>query len=155
MVQKWITIVLGLELVSELGTINIVSIFPSTPPERTTKKNLILLICLSIGEFLVYNFLQASTLYTLFVFLTLLIAQTLPLDTFSSTRTRPYPGVDGQQIAIIALSFLFFLFTCSLWVAHTRLIGLNMTTIEEISLNRIKRKERNALNGVYGFWNFR
>ncbi|GAA5980757.1 hypothetical protein JCM5350_006377 [Sporobolomyces pararoseus] len=102
-----------------------------------------------------YNFLQASTLYTLFVFLTLLIAQTLPLGTFSSTRTRPYPGVDGQQIAIIALSFLFFLFTCSLWVAHTRLIGLNMTTIEEISLNRIKRNERNALNGVYGFWNFR
>ncbi|GAA5971692.1 hypothetical protein JCM3765_006607 [Sporobolomyces pararoseus] len=101
-----------------------------------------------------YNFLQASTLYTFFVFITLLIAQTLPLGTFSTT-TRPYPGVDGQQIAIIALSFLFFLFTSSLWAAHTRLIGLNMTTIEEISLNRMKRKERNALNGVYGFWNSR
>jgi palmitoyltransferase len=103
----------------------------------------------------VYNFLQASTLYTLFVFLTLLIAQTLPLGTFSASTGRPYPGVDGQQIAIIALSFLFFMFTSSLWAAHTRLIGLNMTTIEDMGMNRMKRKERNALQGVYGFWNFR
>ncbi|GAA6021109.1 hypothetical protein JCM11491_004419 [Sporobolomyces phaffii] len=101
-----------------------------------------------------YNFLQASTLYTLFVFLTLVIAQTLPLGSFEPPR-RPYPGVDGQQVAIIALSFLFLSFTASLWAAHTRLIGRNMTTIEEIALNRMRQKERNALQSVYGFWNFR
>jgi len=30
-----------------------------------------------------------------------------------------------------------------------------MTTIEEIALNRMRQKERVALEGVYGFWNFR
>ncbi|GAA5857517.1 hypothetical protein JCM8547_009313 [Rhodosporidiobolus lusitaniae] len=101
-----------------------------------------------------YNFLQSSTLYTLFVFLTLLVAQTLPLGTFDPP-SRPYPGVDGQQIAMIAVSFLFFLFTGSLFFAHTRLILRNMTTIEEISMNRMKQRERAALNSVYGFWAWR
>ncbi|GAA5842481.1 hypothetical protein JCM11251_007326 [Rhodosporidiobolus azoricus] len=101
-----------------------------------------------------YNFLQYSSTYCLFVFLTLLIAQTLPLGTFDPP-TRPYPGADGQQIAIIAVSFLFFLFTGSLFFAHTRLILRNMTTIEEISMNRMKQRERTALNSAYGFWALR
>ena len=98
----------------------------------------------------VYNFLQSSTLYCLYLFLTLLIAQTRPLSS-----ARPYPGLDGQQIAIIVISFFFLSFTGSLWAAHTRLLGRNMTTIEEIALNRMRQKERIALEGVYGFWNFR
>ncbi|GAA5977559.1 hypothetical protein JCM11641_006864 [Rhodosporidiobolus odoratus] len=98
-----------------------------------------------------YNFLQYSSTYCLFVFLTLIIAQTLPLGTFD-TPSRPYPGIDGQQIAIIAISFLFYLFTGSLFIAHTRLILRNMTTIEEISMNRMKQRERTSLNTAYGFW---
>ncbi|BGP24522.1 vacuole protein, palmitoyltransferase domain containing [Rhodotorula toruloides] len=100
-----------------------------------------------------YNFLQYSTLYTFFVFLTLLIAQTLPLGTFTSNR--PYPGVDSQQVAIIALSFLFFLFTCSLFTAHTMLILRNQTTIEEISAKRMRQRERAALSSTYGFLQWR
>uniref|UniRef100_A0A0K3CNN8 Palmitoyltransferase DHHC domain-containing protein n=1 Tax=Rhodotorula toruloides TaxID=5286 RepID=A0A0K3CNN8_RHOTO len=100
-----------------------------------------------------YNFLQYSTLYTFFVFLTLLIAQTLPLGTFTSTR--PYPGVDGQQVAIITLSFLFFLFTCSLFTAHTMLILRNMTTIEEISAKRMRQRERAALSSTFKFLQWR
>ncbi|GAA6027283.1 hypothetical protein JCM8097_002556 [Rhodosporidiobolus ruineniae] len=101
-----------------------------------------------------YNFLQYSSTYCLFVFLTLLIAQTLPLGTFDPLA-RPYPGVDGQQIAIIAISFLFFLFTGSLFAAHTRLILRNMTTIEEIGMNRMKQRERAALGAVFKFWQWR
>ncbi|GAA6002439.1 hypothetical protein JCM10207_001119 [Rhodosporidiobolus poonsookiae] len=101
-----------------------------------------------------YNFLQYSSSYCLFIFLTLVIAQTLPLGTFDPP-SRPYPGVDGQQIAIIAVAFLFFLFTGSLFAAHTRLILRNMTTIEEISMNRMKQRERTALNSAYGFWDWR
>ncbi|GAA5911002.1 hypothetical protein JCM6882_006745 [Rhodosporidiobolus microsporus] len=101
-----------------------------------------------------YNFLQYSSTYCLFLFLTLLIAQTLPLGTFDPP-SRPYPGVDGQQIAIIAVAFLFFLFTGGLFAAHTRLILRNMTTIEEISMNRMKQRERGSLNSAYGFWAFR
>ncbi|GAA5821516.1 hypothetical protein JCM3770_001057 [Rhodotorula araucariae] len=100
-----------------------------------------------------YNFLQYSSTYTLFVWLTLVIAQTLPLGTFPAAR--PYPGADGQQLAIIALAFLFWLFTGALFAAHTRLILRNMTTIEEIGMNRIKQRERAALNQHYGFWAWR
>ncbi|KPV75488.1 uncharacterized protein RHOBADRAFT_53460 [Rhodotorula graminis WP1] len=102
-----------------------------------------------------YNFLQYSSTYTLFVWLTLVIAQTLPLGTFSPSTGRPYPGVDGQQVAIIALAFLFWLFTFALFAAHTRLVLRNMTTIEEIGMNRTKQRERAALNQHYGFWQFR
>ena len=103
----------------------------------------------------VYNFLQYSSTYTLFVWLTLLIAQTLPLGTFSPSTGRPYPGVDGQQVAIIVLAFLFWLFTGALFAAHTRLVLRNMTTIEEIGMNRTKQRERAALNQHYGFWQWR
>ncbi|GAA5846081.1 hypothetical protein JCM9279_004779 [Rhodotorula babjevae] len=102
-----------------------------------------------------YNFLQYSSTYTLFVWLTLLIAQTLPLGTFSPSTGRPYPGVDGQQVAIIALAILFWLFTGALFAAHTRLVLRNMTTIEEIGMNRTKQRERAALNQHYGFWQWR
>ncbi|ORY92807.1 DHHC palmitoyltransferase-domain-containing protein [Leucosporidium creatinivorum] len=98
-----------------------------------------------------YNFLQSSTLYTLFVFLTLLIANTRPLHLPSRSR----PTIDAQQVAIIAIAGFFFLFTGSLFTAHTRLMLLNMTTIEEIGMNRIKSRERSALNRVHGFWGWR
>ena len=101
----------------------------------------------------VYNFLQWSSAYLFFVFLTLLIAQTLPLGTFPATR--PYPGVDGQQIAIIALSFFFLFFTGSLLIQHTGLILRNMTTIEQIGLARMRQRERAALASEYGFFGFR
>ncbi|GAA5823556.1 hypothetical protein JCM10212_003181 [Sporobolomyces blumeae] len=100
-----------------------------------------------------YNFLQAAVLYTLFVFLTVLIAQTLPLASFPPSR--PYPGPDPNQLALIGLSFLFLLFTASLFAAHTRMVLLNLTTIEEMGVNRIRQKERNALNHKFGFWAFR
>lgn len=96
----------------------------------------------------VYNFLQASTAYCLFVFLTLVIALTLPLHHSS----RPYPGVDGQKVAIAAIAFLFFIFTCGLFLAHTRLILLNITTIEELGLKRQLARERAALMSVTKWW---
>ncbi|POY74866.1 hypothetical protein BMF94_2139 [Rhodotorula taiwanensis] len=101
----------------------------------------------------VYNFLQWATAYLFFVFLTLVIAQTLPLGTF--TAARPYPGVDGQQIAVIALSFFFLFFTSSLLSQHTGLILRNMTTIEQIGLARMRQRERAALTSEYGFWGFK
>jgi palmitoyltransferase len=96
----------------------------------------------------VYNFLQASTAYCLFVFLTLVIALTLPLHHSS----RPCPGVDGQKVAIAAIAFLFFIFTCGLFLAHTRLILLNITTIEELGLKRQLARERAALMSVTKWW---
>lgn len=87
-----------------------------------------------------------STAYTLFVFVTLLIALTLPLH-----YSRP-DHVDGQKTAITAIGFLFAFFCGSLLAAHTRLILLNVTTIEELSMNRMKARERLALASVYPWW---
>lgn len=80
----------------------------------------------------------------------MIIANATPLDS-----DRPYPGVDAQQVVIIAFSGLFAVFTGSLLVAHTRLIMLNMTTIEDMGLSRVRARERSALDRVYGFWGLR
>lgn len=140
--QRWITIVLGSVPALARATTSIVRLAPLCRGG----------LSLTQGP-AVYNFLQYSSAYTLFLFLTLLIAQVPPLGSFPSTR--PYPGVDGQQLAILALSFLFLCFTGSLFAAHTRLILRNMTTIEEIGMNRMRQRERKALTSTFGFWAWR
>ncbi|KAM0755954.1 zf-DHHC-domain-containing protein [Meredithblackwellia eburnea MCA 4105] len=95
-----------------------------------------------------YNFLQWSTTFTTFVFVALIISNT-------STTSSPKPKPDGEQIAIIAISGLFTLFTGALLVSHTNLIMLNLTTIEKMAMSRIEGRENSALRRVYGFWDFR
>lgn len=99
----------------------------------------------------VYNFLQWSTAFTLFIFIALVIDNTLPLH----NPSRPRPSLDGQIIAIIAVSGFFSFFTGALFVAHTRLILFNLTTIEEMGMARIQARERSALARVYGFFGWR
>lgn len=99
----------------------------------------------------VYNFLQWSTAYTIFVFIALIAANTLPLH----TPRRSHPGLDGEQVAIMAVAGFFSFFTGALFWAHTRLILLNMTTIEEMGFARMRGRERAALSRVYGFTQFR
>ncbi|KAK4704989.1 hypothetical protein P7C70_g1218, partial [Phenoliferia sp. Uapishka_3] len=94
-----------------------------------------------------YNFLQWSTAFTLFIFISLVLSITLPLH----SPPRPHPSLDGELIAIISISGFFSFFTGALFVAHTRLILLNMTTIEEMGMARIRARERAALSRVYGF----
>ncbi|KAK4046981.1 oligomeric, coiled-coil, peripheral membrane protein [Microbotryomycetes sp. JL201] len=84
-----------------------------------------------------------SSIYLVFVLVADLLALTLPSGANGFTP-------DAQVIVVIALAALFALFTLSLWVAHTRLILLNMTTIEEMALARIKARERSALTGEFG-----
>lgn len=136
--QKWIITVPGLEHASVLGITSTVSQGTFLDPQDTEAVNAA-----------VYNFLQWSFLYTIFVMMTLIIANTL------RTTQRPYPGVDAQQMVIIGFAGLFAIFTGSLFIAHTRLIVLNMTTIEDMALSRVKARERSALTRVHGFWNLR
>ncbi|KAI5476748.1 vacuole protein, palmitoyltransferase domain containing [Pseudohyphozyma bogoriensis] len=104
--------------------------------------------CKHCASVVLNNFLQWSSLYTTFLVITLIIANTRPLH-------RPRPSVDGQQIAIIILAGLFCFFTVSLFTAHTRLIMLNITTIEDMGMSRMKARERSALQRAYGFWRWR
>jgi palmitoyltransferase len=63
--------------------------------------------------------------------------------------------VDAQQMAIIGIAFLFAFFTASLLASHTRLILLNMTTIEDMAAGRIRSRERAALTRTFGFFGWR
>lgn len=93
----------------------------------------------------VFNFLQAATLFTVFLFISLIISNTLTRST----------DLDGQQVAIIVISGIFFLFTSLLLGAHTRLLMLNMTTIEEMGLHRQMDRENHMLNREFGFMGWR
>lgn len=94
---------------------------------------------------LVYNFLQAASLFTLFLFISLVIANTL---------TR-HSSLDRQQVAIMIISGVFSIFTSALLASHTRLLLLNITTIEEIMMNRNIARERAMLSREFGFMGWR
>ncbi|SCV71227.1 BQ2448_2815 [Microbotryum intermedium] len=95
-----------------------------------------------------YNFLQWSTLYTLYVFLTLLIGIASPSNPLMNL------SIDAQQIVILCLSALFTFFVTSLLIMHTRLILLNMTTIEQMGMERIKSMENRRLAREFGTFGF-
>ncbi|SGY50503.1 BQ5605_C001g00891 [Microbotryum silenes-dioicae] len=92
-----------------------------------------------------YNFLQWSTLYTFYVFLTLLIGIATPSNA----------SIDAQQIVILCLSGLFAFFVSSLLIMHTQLILLNLTTIEQMGLERIKSMENRRLTRQFGTFGFK
>ncbi|KAK4046783.1 hypothetical protein OIO90_006449 [Microbotryomycetes sp. JL221] len=92
-----------------------------------------------------YNFLQWSTLYLVFVLVADVLALALPANASSYS-------IDAQVVVVVGLAALFALFTSSLLVAHTRLIMLNMTTIEEMGVAQFKARERSALTGEFGLF---
>ncbi|MBW0540119.1 hypothetical protein O181_079834 [Austropuccinia psidii MF-1] len=87
------------------------------------------------------NFLQWSSVYSLFLLLIIIIV---------NTRENPNrPTMDGQQIAILSLAGLFTIFTISLLTTHTYLIFRNLSTIEKMNINRIKKKEFHMIRELY------
>ncbi|EIN05184.1 zf-DHHC-domain-containing protein [Punctularia strigosozonata HHB-11173 SS5] len=93
-------------------------------------------------------FLLWALLFCLWVFSTLLGMNVRHGDENDS-------NVDAQHIVIIALSALFSLFTSTLLVSHTRLILLNMTTVEQLMAHSMHEREREGLNMMYACWEFR
>ncbi|CAE6428535.1 unnamed protein product [Rhizoctonia solani] len=91
------------------------------------------------------NFTFWSTWFTAWVFGTLLA------DLVVDSRNLAY-HLDGQEIAIIALSGLFTMFTASLTAGHTRLLILNATTVESLGFSRTKEKDGANLEMAFGFW---
>ncbi|KAJ6625954.1 DHHC palmitoyltransferase-domain-containing protein [Mycena sp. CBHHK59/15] len=80
-----------------------------------------------------FNFSVATAFFTLFTFATLLA--------YNINNDR---NIDPQEVVIIALAALFALFTLSLATAHTRLILLSQTTVESLSVSRLKERESAA-----------
>ncbi|KAF8602920.1 zf-DHHC-domain-containing protein [Ceratobasidium sp. AG-I] len=94
------------------------------------------------------NFSFWSTWFTAWVFATLL-AQVV-IDSAGENAE-----LDGQKVAIIAISGVFTLFTGSLTVGHVRLLCINATTVESLGFSRTREKDRALLGMMFGFWEFR
>ncbi|KAF8309390.1 zf-DHHC-domain-containing protein [Clavulina sp. PMI_390] len=85
-----------------------------------------------------------NTLFCSWIFISLLVA------VVTHTNTP-----DGLEISIVALSFLFAFFTSGLSAAHTRLIMLNATTVESLSMTSARRRENAIINAAFQMWEIR
>ncbi|KAH8077098.1 zf-DHHC-domain-containing protein [Cristinia sonorae] len=93
------------------------------------------------------HFLQWAILFCLWT-LSTLVANIVKSGQF------PRDDIDPQQIAIVALSGLFLLFTVSLFGTHLRLILLNWTTVESLNAERMKERESKVLSRLHAWYQF-
>ncbi|EIW56472.1 zf-DHHC-domain-containing protein [Trametes versicolor FP-101664 SS1] len=68
---------------------------------------------------------------------------------------RPNFDIDGQQVAIMALSGLFFIFVFALFVAHVDLICAGQSTVETLDARRIREREDRVLKRLHAWSDFR
>ncbi|GLB44476.1 putative DHHC palmitoyltransferase family protein [Lyophyllum shimeji] len=94
------------------------------------------------------NFVQAASVYTIYVFVTLIVF------TVRSARS-PQGRVDPQRIVVIALAALLALFTTLLLLTHARLIWLGQTTLENLQARSMKERESRVMTDVLGWCAFR
>ncbi|CAE6502220.1 unnamed protein product [Rhizoctonia solani] len=94
------------------------------------------------------NFTFWSTWFTAWVFGTLLA------DLIIDSRDINF-HLDGQQVAVIALSGLFTMFTASLTASHTRLLLINATTVEALGFSRVREKDKANLETAFNLWQCR
>ncbi|TBU30974.1 zf-DHHC-domain-containing protein [Dichomitus squalens] len=70
----------------------------------------------------------------------------------AAAQNRPDFDVDGQEIAIIALSGFFAIFTTALLVTHVILIADNMSTVEHMGVRRMQEREKRVLGRLHARW---
>jgi len=63
--------------------------------------------------------------------------------------SRPGLTVDAEQVAIIAISGLFSIFTVAMFSTHLVLIGTNQTTVEHLAAHDIKDREDATLDEMF------
>ncbi|KAH7333750.1 DHHC palmitoyltransferase-domain-containing protein [Rhizoctonia solani] len=93
------------------------------------------------------NFTFWPTWFTAWVF------GTLVADLIVESRVISFQ-LDGQEIAVIALSGPFTMFTASLIAGHTRLLILNATTVESLGFSRVHEKDKAnfEIASAFGKW---
>ncbi|PPQ80332.1 hypothetical protein CVT25_003615 [Psilocybe cyanescens] len=94
------------------------------------------------------NFCQATAVFTSYTLGTL-IAYTVITSKPSSSS-----DINAQEIIIIGLAGLFFLFTTLLAISHTHLILGGQTTVESMQIRSMKEREERALAKAFSFWQF-
>ncbi|CDO68748.1 hypothetical protein BN946_scf184989.g14 [Trametes cinnabarina] len=68
---------------------------------------------------------------------------------------RTFFNVDGQQVAIMALSGLFIIFTGVLVASHVDLIMHAQSTVESLGVRRMREREKRVLARLHPWWDFR
>ncbi|KAI0944640.1 hypothetical protein AcW1_002303 [Taiwanofungus camphoratus] len=63
-------------------------------------------------------------------------------------------SVDPQEIVIIALSALFFFFTCGMLLSHVYLLVHNQTTVESLGAHMMKERENRVLARMHAWYQF-
>ncbi|KAG6896500.1 hypothetical protein C0992_007899 [Termitomyces sp. T32_za158] len=91
-----------------------------------------------------FNFIQAGSVYTIYICVTLLV--------FVVLRASTDGHIDPQRIVVIALAALFGMFTTVMQCTHFRLIWIGQTTVEGIQAHRMRHREKQAMNDVIGCW---
>ncbi|KAG6899623.1 hypothetical protein C0993_008565 [Termitomyces sp. T159_Od127] len=106
------------------------------------------------------NFIQAASVYTIYICVTLLVFVVL-------RATSADRHIDPQRIVIVAMyvgvacisapltyprSGLFAVFTTVMQCSHFRLIWHGQTTVESMGAHRMRRREKQAMNDVIGYW---
>ncbi|THV03544.1 zf-DHHC-domain-containing protein [Dendrothele bispora CBS 962.96] len=95
------------------------------------------------------NFNFATSIFTAYTFATLL-AFTVVQSTASSFDDLGAKSLDVQEIVIIALAALFFIFTLGLLVSHLHFLSLSQTTVESLQHRTLTEREDRVLADVFG-----
>ncbi|KAJ3997730.1 zf-DHHC-domain-containing protein [Lentinula boryana] len=93
------------------------------------------------------NFNLATAIFTSYTLSTLIV--------YTVRASNDNEDLDPQELIITALSGLFLIFTSSLFLSHTRLLALSLTTVESLHQQSIKDREDNMLAEVFGFCELR
>ncbi|KIK66341.1 hypothetical protein GYMLUDRAFT_38150 [Collybiopsis luxurians FD-317 M1] len=90
------------------------------------------------------NFNLATAVFTSYTLATLVA--------YTVRSSNAGDDLDVQQIVIIALSGLFFIFTSTLFISHARLLMVSQTTVESLEVRAIKEREDAMLDQVFSVW---
>lgn len=93
------------------------------------------------------NFLQWASLFTLFIFTTVLAMYARLAAGILGT---PRPPVNPQHFIILGLSFLFSLFPVLLFMNQFYLVVYNMTTVEHLHIHQMREREKSMLDELFG-----
>ncbi|OCH92562.1 zf-DHHC-domain-containing protein [Obba rivulosa] len=93
------------------------------------------------------NFVQWAMIFCMWTFATL-------LSQLVKEGGNDGSNIDPQEIVIVALAALFTLFTFALFTSHMYLILLNQTTVESLSVRRMKEREKHVLGRMFAWYEF-
>ncbi|KAI0354250.1 zf-DHHC-domain-containing protein [Trametes cingulata] len=69
-----------------------------------------------------------------------------------AASSRPSFEIDGQHVAIMVLSGLFVIFTVALLATHVDLICSGQSTVESLSVRRMREREDRVLKRLHAWW---